>query len=89
VARGTISNHWFVSVEAPRQWRIASKRAHTRQTITFPTESEAKQFAKTMLSDGMKIMAGTLHPHQPIRRIIGSSEINQWIEGKESTDPAQ
>jgi hypothetical protein len=48
-------------------------------------ESEAKQFAKTMLPDGMKIMAGTLHPHQPMRRIIGSSEINQWIEGKKVT----
>jgi hypothetical protein len=56
--------------------------------MTFPTEGEAKQFAKAMLSDGMKIMAGTLHPHQPIRRIIGSSEINQWIEGKESSDRA-
>jgi hypothetical protein len=84
VAKGTISHHWFVSVEAPRQWRIAPKRAHIRQTKTFPTESEAKHFAKAMLSDGMKIMAGTLHPHQPVRRIIGSSEINQWIEGKES-----
>jgi hypothetical protein len=88
VAKGTISDQWFVSVEAPRQLRIASRRAHTRQTMTFPTESEAKQFAKAMLSDGMKIMAGTLHPHQPVRRIIGSSDINQWIEGKESNDPA-
>jgi hypothetical protein len=30
-----------------------------------------------------------LHPHHPMRRIIGSSEINQWIEGKEGNDPAQ
>jgi hypothetical protein len=88
VAKDANSSHWFVSVEAPRHWRIASKRAHTRHTMTFPTEGEAKQFAKAMLSDGMKIMAGTLHPHQPIRRIIGSSEINQWIEGKESSDRA-
>jgi hypothetical protein len=50
---------------------------------------EAKQFAKAMLSDGIKVMAGTLHPHQPMRRIIGSSsEINQWIEENESNDPA-
>jgi hypothetical protein len=80
LARPTSSDYWFVSVEAPRQWRLVSKRAHVRQTKTFPTESEAKQFAKAMLTDGMKIMAGTLHPHQPTRRIIGSSEINQWIE---------
>jgi hypothetical protein len=84
LTRRTISDHWFVSVEAPKQWRIASKRAPARQTATFPTESEAKQFAKAILSDGMKIMAGTLHPHQPTRRIIGSSEINQWIEEEES-----
>jgi hypothetical protein len=80
LSRRTISDCWFVSVEAPRQWRLVSKRAHARQTKTFPTESEAKQFARAMLSDGMKIMAGTLHPHQPTRRIIGSSEINQWVE---------
>jgi hypothetical protein len=80
----TITNHWFVSVEAPKQWR--SKRTHARQTKTFPTESEAKQFAKMMLSDGTKVMAGTLHPHQPMRRVIGASEINQWIEEKESNE---
>jgi hypothetical protein len=34
----------------------------------------------------MKMMAGTLQPHQPMRRIIGSSEINQWIEEEESDD---
>jgi hypothetical protein len=88
VTKGKSASHWFVSVEAPKQRRIASKRAHARHTTTFPTESEAKQFAKAMRSDGMKIMAGTLHPHQPIRRIIGFSEINQWIEGEED-DPAQ
>jgi hypothetical protein len=88
VDKGTISDHWFVSVETPRHWRIGSKRGHARQTITFPTESEAKQFAKAMLSDGMKMMAGTLHPHQPMRRIIGSYEINRWIEEQESNDPA-
>jgi hypothetical protein len=79
----------LVSVEAPKQWRIAPKREHTRDTITFPTESEARQFAKAMLSDGIKIMAGPLHPHQPMRRIVGSSETNQWIERDESNDPAR
>ena len=87
LTRRTASDHWFVSVEAPKQWRIASKRAHTRHTRTFPTESEVKQFAKAMLSDGMKMMAGTLYPHQPIRRIIGSSEIDHWIEEEENSDP--
>jgi hypothetical protein len=81
MARRKISKHWFVSVEAPRQLRLISKkRAFVRQTKAFPTEREAKQFAKAMLSDGMKIVAGTLNPHHPIRRIISASEINQWIE---------
>jgi hypothetical protein len=89
LARRKVSDHWFVSVEAPRQFRLISKkRAFVRQTKTFPTESEAKQFAKAMLSDGMKIIAGTLYPHQPTRRIIAASEISQWLEELESNDPA-
>ena len=88
MARRTVIDHWFVSVEAPRHVRrIAEKRAFVRQTKTFPTEREAKQFAKAMLSDGMKIIAGTMNPHQPIRRIISASEISQWIEEEESDDP--
>jgi hypothetical protein len=88
LARRKVSDHWFVSVEAPKQFRLVSKkRAFVRQTKTFPTEREAKQCAKAMLSDGMKIIAGTLNPHQPIRRIISASEISQWIEEEESNDP--
>jgi hypothetical protein len=37
-----MTNHWFVSVEMPQ---LASRRA--RQTKTFPTEAEAKQYAKS------------------------------------------
>jgi hypothetical protein len=80
--RTVIADRWFVSVEAPKQWRLKSS-ASTRQTKTFPTESEAKQFAKALLSKGMKILAGTLQPHQPTRRVIGPLEINQWIEEEE------
>jgi hypothetical protein len=85
--RTVIADRWFVSVEAPKQWRLKSS-ASTRQTRTFPTEREARQFAKAMLSEGMKIMAGTLQPHQPRRRVIGPLEINQWIEEEEKDDPA-
>jgi hypothetical protein len=28
----------------------------------------------------MKVTAGTLIPHQPIRRMIIASDINRWIE---------
>jgi hypothetical protein len=36
-----------------------------------------------MLSDGFRVTAGTLNPHQPRRRTITASGINQWIEEKE------
>jgi hypothetical protein len=59
-----------------------------RADQNIPDGGEAKQFAKAMLSDGIKIMVGTLQPHQPTRRMVGSSEINQWIEEEECDEPA-
>ena len=56
-----IINHWFVSVERPKQGRPGFSRA-ARQTKAFPTEIEAKQFTKAMLSEGLKVTAGTLSP---------------------------
>jgi hypothetical protein len=79
--RTAIMNHWFVSVDTPKQHGPVSSRAPSaRQTKSFPTENEAKQFAKVMLAEGMKATAGTLSPHKPIRRTITASEIHQWIE---------
>jgi hypothetical protein len=79
-----ITNRWYVSVEGPSEWRLKSSRAPVpRKTKPFPTESEAKQFAKEMLSDGFRVTAGTLNPHQPRRRTVAASEINQWIEENE------
>jgi hypothetical protein len=72
---------WYVSVEAPSEWRPTSSRApSSRKTRAFQTEIEAKQFAKAMLSDGFKVTAGTLNPHLPRRRLIAFPEIGQWIE---------
>jgi hypothetical protein len=80
MTRRTVTDRWFVSVEVPklpRGTRLA------RQTKTFPTEAEAKQYAKEMLSDSHKIMTGTLLNHcQPVRRIIPASELNRWIGKK-------
>jgi hypothetical protein len=79
--RTAIINHWFVSVDTPKQQgRVSSRAPSARQTKSFPTEDEAKQFAKAKLSEGMKVTAGTLSPHQPIRRNITALEINRWIE---------
>jgi hypothetical protein len=75
-----ITNRWYVSVKAPSEWRPKSSRApFPRKTKSFSTESEAKQFAKVMLSDGFAVTAGTLNPHLPRRRIITAAEIDRWI----------
>jgi hypothetical protein len=82
--RTIITDRWFVSVDTPKhKGPISSRTSVARQAKTFPTESEAKQFAKAKLSEGMKVTAGTLVPHQPIRRIITASDINRWIEEDE------
>jgi hypothetical protein len=85
VARyATIINHWYVSVETASRWRPTTSRAPSaRQTKSFPTEIAAKQFAKEMSSEGLKVTAGTLSPHQPKRRTITASEIDRWIEESE------
>ena len=59
-------------------YRFADTFAETFKNI-FPTEIEAKQFARTMLSEGFKVMAGTMNPHLP-RRLVVASEIARWIE---------
>ena len=74
MTRHTVQNHWFVSVEASKQLRLAFPKKPARQTKTFPTETEAKQFAKEMLS-----MSG----HKPARRIISGSHLIRWIEEAE------
>ena len=81
MARHTVKNHWFVSVEMPEQRR----KPFARQTKTFPTETEAKQFAREeMLSNKYRIVAGTLlSTDQPARRFISSSQLHNWIEEEE------
>jgi hypothetical protein len=69
-------NRWFVSVGPVHgAWK-------SRQTKGFPTETEAKRFAKEVLSKAHCVTAGTITPHQPKRRTIADYEIAQWIEGE-------
>jgi hypothetical protein len=84
VARRTIIiNHWYVSIDRPSQRRPSLSRGPLpRQSKSFLTEIEAKQFARAMLSEGFKVMAGTMNPHLP-RRLVVASEIERWIEEKE------
>ena len=81
-ARRYVKNSWFVSVAAPKQ---VHGQISARRTETFPTETEAKQFAKEMLSEKHHkekhhIVAGTLlGAYLPVRRIISGSQLYSWV----------
>jgi hypothetical protein len=82
-----IANHWYVSIDRPIQrWKTATRGALPRQSKSFPTEIEAKQFARAMLSAGFKVMAGTMNAQLP-RRLVVASEIDRWIDGTEEQWP--
>jgi hypothetical protein len=82
MARRTVKNHWFVSVAVPKRGHM---KAFVRRTETFPTETDAKQFAKEMLSEQNHIFAGTLlGAHLPVRRILSGGHLRRWIEEAES-----
>ena len=81
LAKVTI-NRWFVSATLTKKGKL---RWSARQTKGFPTETEAKQFAKAMLSGGYDVTAGTLSPHQPIRRTVAAREVYRWLEEKQPT----
>jgi len=77
MARRTMKNHWFVSFEVPRQGHA---KAFFRRTETFSTETDAKQFAKEMLSEKHHIFAGTLlGAHLPVRRFISGPQLHSWV----------
>jgi hypothetical protein len=48
MSRRKVKNHWFVSVAVPQQ---GHGQQFVRRTETFPTEADAKQFAKEMISE--------------------------------------
>ena len=78
MARRTVPNHWFVSSVVPRKLRLGTTLS--RETKTFPTEAEAKQYAKQILSERKNVIAGTfLSGHQPTRRIISGQALLRWI----------
>jgi hypothetical protein len=77
MARRTLTDHWFVSV---RLRRGLGSFSSPKEAKTFPTEAQAKQYAKEMLSDRHKIIAGTLNGYQPVRRIIPTSDLYRWLQ---------
>lgn len=72
---------WYVSFELPKSAVKAVARRSPRQSETFLTEDEARQFASEKLGQGLIVSAGTLNPYLP-RRTIPSDVIHLWIEGR-------
>jgi uncharacterized membrane-anchored protein len=74
---------WYVSFELAR----GQRRHITRATETFPTEQEAKKFARAKLVDTLKVNAGTLNPHLP-KRTIAPTQMLEWLEEPDEDDLA-
>jgi hypothetical protein len=51
---------------------------------TFPTEEEAKNFARLKLVEVQVRAAGTLNPHLP-KKAIGPESIAEWLAESEPT----
>ena len=56
----------------------ASHHRFPRQTRTFASECQAREFASTLLERTSDISAGTINPHMP-RRVIAPAAIAAWI----------
>jgi hypothetical protein len=48
-------------------------------TETFRNEQDAKEFAKTRLTVGSNVTAGTLNPLLP-KRTISSKQVLDWLD---------
>ena len=68
---------WYVTFE-PRKRGTLPKPRCPRQTMTFATESEARQFARARLDEGLSVFAGTINPHLP-RQLIPAERIMLWL----------
>lgn len=78
---------WYVTFEI-RKSGVLPKQRSPRETRTFATEGEAKQFAREKLEEGLAVFAGTINPHLP-RRLIPSSDIQAWLTDANDGTPSQ
>ena len=74
---------WYVTFEV-QQRGILPRQRSPRETRTFPTEQEAKLFAREKLNEGLAVFAGTINPHLP-RRLIPSSAIHEWLADEQDS----
>jgi hypothetical protein len=68
---------WYVTFEVHKRG-VLPKRRSPRLTRTFETESEAKNFARAKLREGLIVFAGTINPYVP-RQLITSHHIAAWV----------
>ena len=68
---------WYVTFENKKSGVLPKQRS-PRETRTFATEVEAKQFAREKLEEGLAVFAGTINPYVP-KRLIPSPDIQAWL----------
>ena len=69
---------WYISFEPAIRER---DRIYRRETRTFPSEADAKAFARMILDRALRISAGTINPVKP-KRVIGSKRgLFEWLSG--------
>ena len=68
---------WYVTFEVHRRGLLPRPRC-PRQTMTFATEAEARQFARARLEEGLTVFAGTINPYSP-RKLIPAEDIIPWL----------
>jgi hypothetical protein len=77
---GAKTPSWYVTVEV-RNRGVLPRQRSPRETKTFVTEAEAKDFARMKLEEGLSVFAGTINPHSP-KRVVLFSQIHTWLAGE-------
>lgn len=81
---GPMNPTWYVTFEIRKSGTLLKQRS-PRETRTFATEDEAKQFARGKFDEGLAVFAGTINPQLP-RRLILASDIQAWLsDDRDST----
>jgi hypothetical protein len=68
---------WYVSFKPKKP--LPGKRVHSRITVTFTSEAEAKKFARATMLHTTSVTAGTLNPHRP-KRTVSTAQILEWLQ---------
>lgn len=65
---------WYVAFRQPNE----APGVYVRNTRTFQTEIDAKQFAQERFSEGCDVSAGTINPYNP-KKTVGPLQIQNWL----------